>query len=81
MVLFTASCLRAREADWFAYGLKKLEREIELHWQINHGIVGVVVTWIVATDGRQFDPPRVRFPDNAVVFVLRQRRICNATLR
>ena len=28
-------------------------------------IVGVVVTWIVATGCATFDPPRVRFPDNA----------------
>jgi hypothetical protein len=33
-----------------------------------------VVTWIVATDGRQFDPPRVRFPDNAVVFCFASKK-------
>lgn len=28
-----------------------------------------MVTWIVATDRCQFDPPRVRFPDNAVIYL------------
>ena len=47
--------------SWLTY----LKSEIRHISGSNQGIVGVVVTWIVATERCQLDPPRVRFPDNA----------------
>jgi hypothetical protein len=32
-------------------------------------IIGVVVTWVVAMWFRTFDPPRVRFPNNALLLL------------
>jgi len=46
----------------YTRAIKRLIYEKVKH--LTYSIVGVVVTWIVAS--HYFDPPRVRFPDNAI---------------